>query len=131
MNARNYIDKVGVLGAAFAALCCLGISAVLSIVSAIGLGFLIHDAILLPLLILSLLVTLWGLYSGWKRHGRPAALALGGAAAVVLVISTFVYRSPPVALASIGVLVGASVLNVVFARVDSVPHYGRYADHDE
>jgi len=116
MSARDHVDKVGILGAAFAALCCLGISAVLSIVSAIGLGFLIHDAVLLPLLILSLLVTLWGLYSGWKRHGRPAALALGGAAAVVLFISSFVHQSRPVALASIAALVGASVLNVVFAR---------------
>ena len=58
MNARDHIDKIGILGATFAALCCLGISAVLSIVSAIGLGFLIHDAVLLPLLIISL---------GWWR----------------------------------------------------------------
>ncbi|HEX9406386.1 MAG TPA: MerC domain-containing protein [Thermoanaerobaculia bacterium] len=116
MNARDHADKVGILGAAFAALCCLGISAVLSVVSAIGLGFLIHDAVLLPLLILSLLVTLWGLYSGWKRHGRAAALALGGTAAVVLLMTSFIHQSRPLALASIAALAGASVLNVVFAR---------------
>jgi len=116
MNARDHIDKIGILGATFAALCCLGISAVLSIVSAIGLGFLIHDAVLLPLLIISLFLVLWGLYSGWKRSGKPAALGLGAAAAIALVISSFVLQSRVVAMVSIAALVAASVLNVVLAR---------------
>jgi mercuric ion transport protein len=116
MTAKDHIDKVGIFGATFAALCCLGIPGVLSVVSAIGLGFLVHDAVLLPLLILSLLVALWGLYSGWKRHGKPAALILGGAAAVVLFVSSFVHQSRPVALASIAALIGASIVNLVSAR---------------
>jgi mercuric ion transport protein len=101
MTTRDHVDKIGILAATFAALCCLGIPAVLSVVSAIGLGFLIHDAVLLPLLILSLLVTLWGLYSGWKRHRKPAALLLGIVAAIVLFISSFVHQSRPVAIASL------------------------------
>ena len=115
-QVTDHVDKVGILGATFAALCCLGIPAVLSVVSAVGLGFLIHDAILLPLLIISLFVTLWGLYSGWTRHHKLAALVLGGAAAVLLLIVSFVHQSRPIALASIAALIGASVLNVVFAR---------------
>lgn len=57
MPARDHLDKVGLLGAVFAALCCLGVSAVVSIVTAIGLGFLLNDAVLLPFLVASLLVT--------------------------------------------------------------------------
>ncbi len=100
MSARDHVDKVGILGAAFAALCCLGISAVLSVVSAIGLGFLIHDAVLLPLLIMSLLVMLWGLFSGWKRHRQPAVLIVGMIAALSLVVFSFVHPLRPVAFMS-------------------------------
>ena len=38
----------GLFGAATAAACCLGIPVVLSAVAAVGLGFLINDAYLLP-----------------------------------------------------------------------------------
>jgi mercuric ion transport protein len=116
VTVRDHIDKAGVLGAAFTALCCLGIPAVLSVVSAIGLGFLINDAILFPLLVLSLVVTLWGLYSGWRRHRHVSALVLAGIASASLVIFTFGHRSRPLALASIGLLVAASGANVMLIR---------------
>src|SRR5262249_11180749 len=48
---KRHLDKVGVGGSLCAALCCLVFPALISIVSAIGLGFLINDDILRPLLI--------------------------------------------------------------------------------
>jgi len=39
---KKHTDKVGIAGSIFAALCCLGFPALLSILSAIGLGFLIN-----------------------------------------------------------------------------------------
>lgn len=125
MSARDHIDKVGIIGAAFAALCCLGISAVLSIVTAIGLGFLINDAILLPLLAISLIVTLWGLFSGWKRHRNAAALVLGVLAGVALVVFSYFHQSRPLAFSSIVALVAASIVNIIFLRRQH-PH-GRHA----
>lgn len=107
---------MGIAGSAFAALCCLGISAALSVVSAIGLGFLINDAILLPLLFVSIGVTLWGLYSGWRRHRRTPALLAGSIGAAALVVFTFAYRSRALTLMSIALLVVASVMNVLFLR---------------
>jgi mercuric ion transport protein len=115
MAARDHIDTIGILGATFAALCCLGVSAVLSVVTAIGLGFLINDAILLPLLVLSLLATLWGLFSGRKRHRKAAALTLGALSAVALVVFSYFHQSR-LALISIAALVGASILNIVDLR---------------
>ena len=41
MGLGNQIDKVGIVGAVVAALCCLGITTVVSVVAALGLGFLI------------------------------------------------------------------------------------------
>ncbi|GAC1395016.1 MAG: hypothetical protein NVSMB68_11860 [Thermoanaerobaculia bacterium] len=116
MTARDHIDKVGIFGAAFAALCCLGVSAVLSVVSAIGLGFLANDAVLLPLLVVSLLVTAWGLVSGYRRHHNPAALVLGAAGGIGLLLFTFVHVVRPLAVASIVILVLASLVNVIVLR---------------
>ena len=53
---QTHADKIGIVGASVAALCCLGIPAVLSSVAALGLSFLINDAILAPLLASSLLL---------------------------------------------------------------------------
>jgi len=66
---KRHLDKVGVGGSLFAALCCLGFPALVSILSAIGLGFLINDDILRPLLILFLLVAILGpLFAGKLPH---------------------------------------------------------------
>ena len=83
-------DKLGFLGTLFASLCCLGVSVVIAPLTAIGLGFLINDLILLPLVLVFLLITLWGLYTGWKRHGLRPPFFLGIFAAVLLIPSFFV-----------------------------------------
>lgn len=49
MKAPRHVEEVSILGSLFALACCLGVSAVVSVVTAIGLGFLLRDAILLPL----------------------------------------------------------------------------------
>ena len=116
MSARDHIDKVGLLGAVLAALCCLGVSAVVSIVTAVGLGFLLNDAVLLPLLVASLLVTLWGLFSGWRRHHNPLALGLGILGGSGLFAFSFVRQSRPVAFSSVGILVASSLLNAVMLQ---------------
>ena len=83
-------DKLGFLGTLFASLCCLGVSVVIAPLTAIGLGFLINDLILLPLVLVFLLITLWGLYTGWKRLGVGPPFFLGIFAAVLLIPSFFV-----------------------------------------
>ena len=83
-------DKLGFLGTLFASLCCLGVAVVIAPLTAIGLAFLINDLVLLPLVLLFLLITLWGLHSGWKRHGVRQPFFLGCLAAVLLIPSFFV-----------------------------------------
>lgn len=108
----QHLDKVGVGGSLFAALCCLGFPALLSILSAIGLGFLINDAILLPLLVVFLALTLYGLYRGYQRHRKPGAVMLGAGSAVALLIFFLVFFNRPLAYLAIAGLVAASILNV-------------------
>lgn len=108
----RYLDRIGVGGSLFAALCCLGFPALVSLLSAIGLGFLVNDAILIPLLILFLGATIAGLYSGVRHHHRWAALIVGAASAAITAVFIAIVPNGFLAAIGIGGLVGASVLNV-------------------
>lgn len=110
---KRHLDKIGVGGSLFAALCCLGFPALLAIVSAVGLGFLLRDAVLIPMLIVFLALTLWGLYHGMQRHGRRQALAVGALASVVAFASIW-FGSSIAAGVGIAVLIASSLLNVRF-----------------
>jgi len=111
---KRHADKIGASGSLFAALCCLGFPAALSLLSAIGLGFLINDAVLLPALGLFLALTLYGLWSGFRRHGSRTPLILGSVGAVVLAAS--IWFNSLLAGLSLAVIVAATFLNVWFAR---------------
>ena len=114
MSWKRHLDKLGVGGSFVAAACCLGLPAVLSIMGALGLGFFIHDAILLPLLVAFLAMTMTGLWFGYRVHRKTGPLALAGISAVVLFVFIFIYA--PIAYTAVGGLVAASVLNVVLRR---------------
>ncbi len=116
MTIRRYLDKIGVLGSVFTALCCLGFPALLSILSAIGLGFLINDAILLPLLVLFLLATIAGLVSGMRFHAKPWALILGIPSSLLVLGFLFVHFNQGLVQAGIVGLVLAGLLNVWLQR---------------
>jgi mercuric ion transport protein len=109
---KKHTDKVGVAGSLFAALCCLGFPALLSILSAIGLGFFINDAVLLPLLVVFLIVTLGGLYLGVRHHGSWLAFVVGLISAASVFIFIFVAFNKLLAGIGIAGLIAASVLNV-------------------
>lgn len=83
----KHADKIGIAGTILATLCCLGFPALVSILSAIGLGFLFNDVILRPLLLAFLLLTLAGLFLGMRHHRQPWALLLG----IVSAAMTFVF----------------------------------------
>jgi mercuric ion transport protein len=112
----KHTDKVGIAGSLFAALCCLGFPALLSILSAIGLGFLINDAVLLPLLIIFPVATLVGLVLGMRQHHRASALLVGIVSAAGLFIFIFVVFNKVLAGIGVAGLVIASILNVLEHR---------------
>jgi mercuric ion transport protein len=106
--------SAGMVGSAFALLCCAGVAPVLGLVSAVGLGFLIHDAVPIPLLILALAVTLWGIRQGRRCHGRDAPWLLGWVGSGLTVVGLFLWV--PLAFAGFVGAVAASVWNVVAVR---------------
>jgi mercuric ion transport protein len=111
---KRLLDKIGVGGSVFAALCCLGFPALLALLSAIGLGFLIRDAVLIPMLVVFLAITIYALYDGMRRHRQPLAFGVGIAAVIFLFVSIW-FGSSVAAGFGIAALVTASLLNVWFA----------------
>ncbi len=112
-------DKVGFLGTLFASLCCLGVGVVIAPLTAIGLGFLINDLVLLPLVLLFLVVTLWGLYNGWKRHHDRRPFLLGVFTALLLIPSFFL--SIYFASALLVLLLVSTIWNTAVARHSYFP----------
>ncbi len=104
----------GSLGATVAALCCAGVPAVLGALSAAGLGFLVNDLILFPLLALFLGLGLWGLWDGVRRHGLRTVLVLGGAGALLMVAG--ILLRPLIVYSGAAAMIAASVWNVLALR---------------
>ncbi|MHB1142337.1 MAG: BufA2 family periplasmic bufferin-type metallophore [Sulfuricaulis sp.] len=109
------------IGAGIAAACCLGVSAVLAAVGAVGLGFLIHDAYLFPIFVGFVALSLWLLYRSARAHAdlRPFWLALAGSlfgAAGLWLLVTGLYPVNWSVYAGLGVLVAGSVWDFMSGR---------------
>lgn len=102
-----HADKWGPLGSIFAALCCLGVAPAIGALSAAGLGFLVNDLILIPLLALFLGVTIWALRRDRHRHARAGPERMAWVAALLTVGGLWVS----------GVVVGLGLLLLVAASV--------------
>ncbi|AGG90847.1 MULTISPECIES: MerC domain-containing protein [Rhodanobacter] len=89
---KDLLKQLGsLLGALFAAACCLGLPLLLSALSAAGLGFLIHDAILIPLLAAFVALNLWLLWRATGRHARRQPFVLGVFGGVLAVVGLFIH----------------------------------------
>jgi mercuric ion transport protein len=108
----RHLDQIGAGGSVFAALCCLGTPAIVAVLSAMGLGFLLRDAILIPLLVAFLLATVAGLYLGVRHHGRRTVFIVGVAGALVTLLAIVLAGSGALAAIGVALLIGASLLNV-------------------
>lgn len=107
----------GSLGAIFASLCCLGFAPLLAALSAVGLGFAINDAVLIPLLAVFLGITLRGLHGSRTRHGNNAPFYVGTAGAAAALAGVFAFI--PIHVIGLLALVSASVWDIVLVRKTS------------
>ena len=111
---KENLDKLGMPGSIFAALCCIGTPAILAFLASIGLGFLINDFVLIPALFGFLALTGYGLAASKNRHGRKEPLMLFGVSAAVIVITLW-FSAVGVIIGLVG-LVGSTILNIVYQR---------------
>lgn len=104
----------GTTGAVITGACCLGFAPLLAALSAVGAGFLIRDAILVPLFVLFLGFTLWSLWSSRSKHHRPGPFYLGLSSAAVAFAALWFFV--PLAYAGLAGFISASVWDIVALR---------------
>ena len=112
-------DGAGVIGAVLAALCCAGTPIVVSVITALGLGFLRNDAILWPLMLACLAVATWGFWQGRQRHRHPGPLVLGITGAISMASGVILVHGFPamqMIYAGAAALLAATTWNIVLKR---------------
>jgi len=109
-------DAAGVFGAVVAALCCAGTPLIVAALAATGLSALRKDAILWPIMLVSLAVAMWGYWQGHRTHGAWSPLIIGVAGAVSLALGVIVVHGFPAMQMIYGgavLLVAATIWNIV------------------
>jgi len=79
---ERLLTWAGLVSAGFTALCCLGVSAAVSLATSVGATFLTQDSSLRPILAGTLAVTVAGSALTYWRHRRPVPLLLTVVAAI-------------------------------------------------
>ena len=87
---QRWLPRAGAIAAGFTTLCCIGVSAALSLASAVGATFLTKDATLRPVLAATLALTVVGSALTYWRHRNPLPLLLTAAAGAWVFLFTFV-----------------------------------------
>lgn len=112
-------DVAGAFGAIVAALCCAGTPLIVAALAATGLSAMRKDAILWPIMLVSLAVAIWGHWQGHRMHRAWAPLIVGIIGAVSLALGVIVVHGFPAMQMIYGgaiLLVAAMVWNIV-ARI--------------
>ena len=95
---------MGPAGAVVASLCCLGTPVLVAAFTSLGLGVLLIDLILLPLLVVFLGLTVYGSYVRRTRHQKTYPLALIAILAVLLIPATIFISTAMAYTALIGLV---------------------------
>jgi mercuric ion transport protein len=109
-------NAAGALGAIVAALCCAGTPLIVAALAAAGLGGLRKDAILWPIMLVSLAVATWGYWQGYRVHHGWAPLFVGVIGAVSLALGVIVvhgFPAMPMIYTGAMLLVAATIWNRV------------------
>lgn len=130
---KERIGQYGALfGALIAAACCLGVPAILSVVGAVGLGFLAHDVYLFPIFVVFIGLSLWTLYrTAKKRQGVSSdailPLWLAGTGALISTVGLWF------TVTAIATLNWAIYLGLIFFVIGSIYDFviGRHAKADD
>lgn len=120
LGSAGITDSAGAAGAIIAALCCAGTPLIVGALAAMGLTFLRSDAILWPLMLISLAVALWGFGQGRAVHHQAGPLAVGVIGALSLACGVIVVHGPPAMTMVYGgavLLVGATAWNMLARRL--------------
>ena len=115
-NLKYHIDKIGIVGVVFSSLCCWGFPAVISLFSALGISFLIGDALFLPLVSIFLAISITGTFLSYLKHRNIYPLAISIISSIVMATFLFVIHIRILAYAGVSGLIISSVYNGFFIK---------------
>lgn len=101
-------------GAGFAAACCAGASWALAALTAVGAGFLINDAVLIPLYVALLGLSVWLLFRSARAHRNLRPVYLAGAGALGALVG--LWTSTLILFLGLGLIVASSFWDYLGAR---------------
>ncbi len=107
----NSVCFTGIILAAIVCCLILGVGPVLVTVSALGLGFALASPVLIPVVLAALALTTWGLWLGFRSHGRAEPFTVGLVGAAATALGLFVWN--PAVVMGLAVLGGAIVWSMV------------------
>lgn len=119
---KDLLKQLSALFAAgVAAACCLGIPVVLAAMGAVGLGFLVRDAYLLPIFAVFVSFTLWLLARSARRRGnlKPLWLSVAGGLAAIAglwLLVTGLYPRTWLLYAGLAALVAGTLWDAIRGR---------------
>ena len=99
-------------GALFSVLCCIGLAPLVALVSVAGAGFLLSNAVLLPLLFFFLTVGSLAMWRSQRRHGNPFPLLFHVAGAALTLVFTWVVFHGLLIWVGLAVLIATVMWNV-------------------
>jgi len=113
---RRWLPRLAAVATLFTTACCVGLPAAVSLVSAVGAGFLLTDRYLQPLLVAFLLVTVVASTLTFWRHRNPVPLIVTAASGAVVYF--FIYRDLQVRIvwAGVAAMIMAQVWDVFAVR---------------
>lgn len=106
---KFHLDKVGAIGSIATTLCCLGLGPLIALLSAVGIGFVVNDAVLLPLLFVFLILGAVGLILSYQRHRKPCSLMLHISGGILIVGFVFVLYYPLLVWIGMAAVIGAPI----------------------
>lgn len=113
---KDFLAQVGsTAGAGFAAACCAGASWALAALTAVGAGFLINDAVLIPLYVASLGLSVWLLLRSARAHRNLRPVYLAGVGALAALVGGL-WTSTVVLFLGLGLIVASSLWDYLGAR---------------
>jgi len=104
----------GSFGSILAGACCLGLPPLIATLTGIGMGFVLHDAILIPLLVIFLGFTVWSLHKSKQKHGQNTAFYLGAGSSIVAFVGLWVFA--PVSWMGFIGLIAASIWDIMLVK---------------
>lgn len=112
---NDLLKQIGsTAGAGFAAACCAGASWALAALTAVGAGFLINDAVLIPLYVALLGLSVWLLFRSAHAHRNLRPVYLAGAGALGALVG--LWTSTVVLFLGLGLIVASSFWDYLGAR---------------